>query len=94
MFENDEVLAFRDINQAAPTHILVIPKKHIPTLNDLSDDDIMISLLSAVKQIVKQEKVDTTGYRLVCNCNKQGGQEVYHLHFHILASRQMQWPPG
>jgi len=94
VFEDEQVLAFRDINPQAPVHILVIPKAHIATLNECDDAELAGSLLQTVVKIAKLEGVDKSGYRTVINCNKDGGQEVGHLHFHLLAKRQMQWPPG
>jgi len=94
VFENDQILAFRDINPRAPTHILVIPKTHIATLNDLDDSRLAGELLLAVGKIAEQEGLSEDGYRTVVNCNKKGGQEVYHLHLHLLGGRQMVWPPG
>jgi histidine triad (HIT) family protein len=94
VYEDEQVLAFRDINPQAPMHILVIPKRHIATLNDCNDSKLVADLLQAVVKIAKFEGVEEAGYRTVINCNKEGGQEVGHLHLHILAKRQMQWPPG
>lgn len=94
VYENDVVLAFRDINPQAPVHVLIIPKIHIATLNDLEDVALAGQLLQAATLIAKQEGLADTGYRTVINCNKQGGQEVYHLHLHVLGARQMMWPPG
>jgi len=94
VYENDQVLAFRDINPQAPVHVLVIPKQHIPTLNDLDDSNLAGTLMQAVMAIAKQLDLAESGYRTVVNCNKRGGQEVYHLHLHLLGGRQMQWPPG
>ena len=94
VFENDTVLAFRDINPQAPVHILIIPKIHIATLNDLNDTPLAGQLLQVAAQIAKQEGLAETGYRTVINCNKHGGQDVYHLHLHVLGERQMFWPPG
>lgn len=94
VFENDHVLAFRDINPRAPTHILIIPKAHIATLNDLEDSRLAGELLLAAGKIAGQLGLSEDGYRTVINCNKHGGQEVYHLHLHLLGGRQMAWPPG
>ncbi len=94
VFENDQLLAFRDINPQAPVHFLIIPKQHIPTLNDLSDPSLAAQLLLLPSQLAKQEGFAEDGYRTVINCNKHSGQEVYHLHLHVLAGRQMTWPPG
>lgn len=95
VYEDDLCLAFRDISPKAPVHILVIPKKPIASLADLSDEDeaLMGRCILTVHKVAKQEQLDN-GYRLVCNCGPDGGQEVPHLHFHLLGRRQMTWPPG
>jgi histidine triad (HIT) family protein len=94
VYENEQVLAFRDINPQAPVHILIIPKAHISTLNELHDASLAGHLLQAVIKVAAQEGLADDGYRTVINCNEQGGQEVYHLHLHVLGRRQMRWPPG
>ncbi|HIF54912.1 MAG: histidine triad nucleotide-binding protein [Methylococcales bacterium] len=94
VFEDEHVLAFRDINPQAPVHILIIPKAHVATLNDLEDATLSGHLLQCAIQLAKQEGLAEEGYRTVFNCNKQGGQEVYHLHMHLLGGRQLTWPPG
>lgn len=95
VFEDDTVLAFKDINPQAPIHILIIPKVHIATLNDLEDDPLLAGqLLQTAVKLAKQESLSEDGYRTVFNCNRKGGQEVYHLHLHLLGGRQMIWPPG
>jgi histidine triad (HIT) family protein len=96
VFEDDEILAFRDINPQAPTHILIIPKKPIATLNDVSAEDAPLigRLFLVAKQLAADLGVAEAGYRTVFNCNPAGGQEVYHIHLHLLAGRQMHWPPG
>jgi histidine triad (HIT) family protein len=94
VFEDENVLAFRDINPQAPVHILIIPKRHLATLNDLDDTQLAGQLLQTATQLAKQEGLSEAGYRTVFNCNKHGGQEVYHLHLHLLGGRQMTWPPG
>ena len=94
VFEDENILAFRDISPQAPVHILIIPKHHIPTLNELDDTLIAVQLLQTAVKLAKQEGLSDTGYRTVFNCNKHGGQEVYHLHLHLLGGRQMIWPPG
>ena len=94
VFEDDQILAFRDINAQAPTHILVIPKTHVATLNELDDAELAGRLLQTVSILAKQEGLAEDGYRTVINCNNHGGQEVYHLHLHLLGGRQMVWPPG
>jgi len=94
--ENEYVLAFRDIDPIAPTHILIIPKKHITTLNEInkSDQDLLGELLLTAKKIAKDEEINTSGYRTVFNCNSDGGQTVFHIHMHLLGGRPMAWPPG
>ena len=96
VFEDDHIFAFRDINPAAPTHVLVIPKKPIATVNDAQDSDALLlgKLLLTAARIAKEEGVAQDGYRLVVNCNQQGGQSVYHLHLHLLGGRDLTWPPG
>jgi len=96
VYEDDDVLAFRDIGPQAPLHVLVIPKEHISTLNDLEQRHATVlgKMYLAVKQIAAQEGVAEGGYRTVMNCNRDGGQTVYHIHLHMLGGRGMQWPPG
>jgi len=94
VYQDEAVLAFRDINPQAPVHILIIPKKHVETLNDLDDSDLAGHLLKTAVSLAKQEGLAEDGYRTVFNCNKNGGQEVFHLHLHLLGGRQMSWPPG
>ncbi len=94
VFENDEILAFHDIQPQAPIHILIIPKRHITTLNDADDAVLLGKLMQTAAQLAKTLDVAETGYRTVINCNPQGGQAVYHLHIHLLAGRQMKWPAG
>jgi len=95
-YENDDVLAFHDVNRQAPVHILIIPKVHISTINDLDDSDelIMGKLFSSAKIIAAQQGVSDDGYRLVVNCNEKAGQTIFHIHMHLLAGRSMKWPPG
>ena len=96
LFENERVLAFRDINPQAPIHYLVIPKKEIKTLNDIeeTDKDLIGELFTVAKDIAEQEGIAENGYRTIVNCNKHGAQTVYHIHLHVLGGRQMSWPPG
>jgi histidine triad (HIT) family protein len=96
VYEDDDILAFRDVNPQAPTHILIIPKKHIATINDLEDADIAVSgrMMLVAKQIAADEGIDQEGYRLVFNCNEGAGQAVFHIHMHVLGGRGMSWPPG
>lgn len=92
IFENDNIVAFNDLNPQAPVHILVIPKKHYPSLNEVDDVNLLGELMSAIREITK--KLGIKEYRTVLNTGKVAGQEVFHIHFHILAGRDMQWPPG
>jgi histidine triad (HIT) family protein len=94
VYEDSQVLAFRDINPQAPVHILIIPKLHIATLNDLESPELAGHLLLTANKLAKQEGLAEDGYRTVINCNDNGGQTVFHLHMHILGGRQMAWPPG
>ena len=94
VYEDDSVLAFRDINPQAPVHILIIPKVHVETLNDLDDSVLAGKLLQTAIKLADQEGLAEEGYRTVLNCNEKGGQEVFHLHMHLLGGRQMLWPPG
>lgn len=96
IFENEHVLAFEDVNPQAPVHILIIPRKHIATINDLqSDDGVLVGqLYMAAKKIAQEKGVADEGYRTVINCNQKAGQTVFHLHLHLLAGRAMTWPPG
>ena len=96
VFEDTEIMAFRDVNPQAPNHILVIPKKHIATLNhtDKKDEPLLGRMILAAKKLAATEGFDEAGYRLVFNVNSGGGQTVHHIHLHILAGRQMTWPPG
>jgi histidine triad (HIT) family protein len=96
VFEDDNVLAFEDINPKAPVHILIIPKQHISTINDIkSEHDALIGqMYLAAKMIAKEKSIAEDGYRAVMNCNRHGGQEVYHIHLHLLGGKQLTWPPG
>ena len=96
VYETDRVMAFRDINPQAKVHVLVIPKKHIPTLDEFPSDqpDLAGELFAAVKEVARLEGLDRGGYRTVINCREDGGQEVFHLHLHVLGGRKMIWPPG
>jgi len=95
IYEDDDVLAFHDVNPQAPTHVLIIPRKHIATVNDIDGDEmVMGKLFTAANVIAKQEGVNDDGYRLVVNTNQQAGQTVFHIHMHLLAGRNMNWPPG
>ena len=96
IYQNDDVLAFRDLNPQAPTHVLVIPKKHVSTINDIQPEDAELvgKMFLAAQQIAKDEGIDESGYRTVMNCNAGAGQTVFHIHLHVLGGRGMSWPPG
>lgn len=96
VFEDDDVLAFRDVNPQAPVHVLFIPKKPLASLNDAAAGDAMLigKLVLAACQWARAQGFADNGYRCVINCNRDGGQTVFHLHLHLLAGRQMHWPPG
>lgn len=95
VYEDDRILAFNDINPQAPTHVLVVPKKHIATLNDLSaDDDELLGEMIRRGAAIARERGLSTGYRLVFNTNRDAGQTVFHIHLHLLGGRSMHWPPG
>ena len=96
VYEDEDVLAFRDLHPQAPTHILVIPRKHIATVNDLDESDAVLigKLFLAAKKIAANEGFAENGYRLVMNTNGDAGQTVFHIHLHLLAGRPFHWPPG
>lgn len=95
IYEDDQVIAFNDINPQAPVHFLVIPKRHIACLNDLTEDDRqLVGHMVFAAQKVAREQGCEAGFRTVFNCNEDGGQTVYHIHLHVLGKRQMTWPPG
>ncbi len=94
--ETETTVAFRDINPQAPTHVLIIPRKHIATINDIEDEDreIIGSLYTAARNIAVAEGIADEGYRVVMNCNAGAGQTVFHVHLHLIGGRPMSWPPG
>ena len=96
ILENEDVVAFEDLHPQAPTHILVIPKKHIATLNDanVEDQTLLGKVILAATAIAKDRHISSSGYRLVCNTNPGAGQSVFHVHFHLLGGRTLAWPPG
>ena len=96
VYEDDELLAFNDINPQAPVHILIIPKKEIKTLNDIQieDKDILGKMILLAKDLAKKHKIDESGYRTVFNCNDDGGQTIFHIHLHLIGGRSLSWPPG
>ena len=97
VYEDDAVVAFRDLNPQAPIHVLIIPKKHIDSVNafEPSDKEVVAHIfVDVAPKLAKQLKIDESGYRLVINTGKEGGQTVGHLHVHLLGGRDMKWPPG
>ena len=97
VYENENVVAFKDISPEAPTHLLIVPKKHIPTTMDITEEDdktIIPEIFAAIRHLAKEFNLDQEGFRIVNNCGSNGGQTVDHLHFHLLGGRQLQWPPG
>lgn len=96
VLETDDVLAFRDLNPQAPTHVLVIPRKHIQSMDtlDAGDADLVAKVVAAAAQVARREGIAEAGYRSVMNTNAHGGQSVFHLHLHVLGGRPLSWPPG
>ena len=96
VYESEDIIAFKDIEPKAPIHCLIIPKKHISTINDIdgSNSNIIGLMYEAAAQLARTLNVDKDGYRVVMNCNSNGGQTVYHIHLHFLAGRRFSWPPG
>jgi histidine triad (HIT) family protein len=95
VYEDGQVVAFRDVDPKAPVHILIVPREQIPTINDLTPEHALLvgHMVLTAKKLATDEGLDT-GYRLVMNCNEAGGQTVFHLHMHLLGGRNMKWPPG
>lgn len=96
IYEDDEVLAFTDVNPQAPTHFLVIPKQAIATVNDIQPEqaELVGKLVLAAQKLAREKGIADDGYRLVMNCNEGAGQTVFHIHLHVLGGRSMTWPPG
>ncbi|MBN2134798.1 MAG: histidine triad nucleotide-binding protein [Acidobacteria bacterium] len=96
VYEDDSVFAFEDINPVAPIHILIVPKKHIATLNELEDEDTELTgkIVQTAKMIAADKGINEEGYRLIFNCQEKAGQTVFHIHLHILGGRTFGWPPG
>ena len=96
VYEDERVLAFNDINPQAPTHVLVVPKRHIATLNDVAsgDDQIVGEVIRRAAAIAKERGISAGGFRTVFNTNRDAGQTVFHVHLHLLGGRPMHWPPG
>ena len=96
VYEDENIIAFRDINPQAPTHILIIPKEHIETLNDIKQSygELLGAMHLTASYLAKEEGIQEKGYRTVFNCNRDAGQTVFHIHLHLLGGRSMSWPPG
>lgn len=96
VYEDDEVVAFKDINPKAPVHLLFIPKRHVSSMNEITEDDanILGKILMRIKDVAREQGIDEGGYRTIINCNKDAGQEVFHVHVHLLGGRKFAWPPG
>ena len=96
IYEDEDLVAFHDVNPQAPVHVLIVPRKEIPTINDLqpSDAELVGKMFLAAKKIAAQLNLAERGYRCVMNCNEEAGQTVFHLHLHLLGGRAMHWPPG
>ncbi len=96
VYEDEQLFAFADINPQAPMHVLVVPKQHIATLNDLTaaSDGLVGAMVRTAAAIAKQKGYDSPGYRTVFNCNAEAGQTVFHIHLHVLGGRRLAWPPG
>ncbi|MBM3327448.1 MAG: histidine triad nucleotide-binding protein [Calditrichaeota bacterium] len=96
VYQDEDIVAFRDINPQAPTHIQIITRRHIPTVQDLADEDsaLIAKMVLSANRLADEEFIAPKGYRLVFNCRVDGGQEIYHLHLHLLGGRRMTWPPG
>jgi len=96
IYQDEKAIAFNDINPQAPTHVLIVPREHIATINDLQKNhhELIGHLFQIAKNIAAEKGMSEDGYRVVMNCNKHGGQAVYHIHLHLLGERQMAWPPG
>lgn len=96
VYEDDKAIAFEDLNPKAPVHILIIPKKHLATSLEAKEEDkeLMGHLFLTTNKLAKEKGIDSSGFRLVINCNEDSGQTVFHLHFHLMGGRFMAWPPG
>ena len=96
LYEDDEIIAFYDLSPQAPKHFLVIPKEHITSAQEITEDnsDIIAKIFEVIPKLARQEEIAEKGFRIINNIGKQGGQSVDHIHFHILGGRDLQWPPG
>ncbi len=96
VYEDEHIVAFDDIYPQAPQHKIIVPKKHIATINEMTEDDKLLigHMMHTATQLAQRLNLQQDGYRLVMNCNEKGGQTVFHIHLHLLGGRQMTWPPG
>ena len=96
VYKDENLIAIKDVNPQAPTHLLIIPKKHFATLMDIEDSDkeLMGSVCTLAKSLARENDLEASGFRLVLNCGSGAGQSVFHIHFHLLGGRPMKWPPG
>lgn len=96
LYKDEDIVAFEDINPQAPTHILIIPRKHIATLDELKGDDYQLvgKIYQVANQLAAETDIIEDGYQIVANCKEDGGQVIYHIHFHLLGGRKLNWPPG
>lgn len=96
VYSDEQLFAIKDINPQAPTHLLIIPKKHIRTIMDIEDSDkeLIGSVYILAKKLAKENNLEASGYRVVVNCGSGAGQSVFHIHYHLLGGRPMKWPPG
>lgn len=96
VYEDKDIFAFEDINPQAPVHVLIVPKKHIEKSLDVTgqDKELIGSIFMVANKLAKEKGIAESGFRLVVNCNRDSGQDVFHIHFHLLGGRKMKWPPG
>lgn len=96
IYEDEKVIAFNDISPEAPIHFLVIPKAHIQSANDINEENsnIISHIFIVINKLVRELNIDQSGYRIINNCGKDGGQTVNHIHFHVMGNRELKWPPG
>ena len=94
VYQDEKVVAFNDVDPKAPVHVIIIPKAHFEKIEDVRSFSVFSDVFRAIKEIVKAKKLQQNGYRVIANSGKEGGQAVGHVHFHVMAGRQMAWPPG
>ncbi|MFC1576461.1 histidine triad nucleotide-binding protein [Candidatus Omnitrophota bacterium] len=96
VYKDDQLVAFEDMRPRAPVHIVIIPKKHIERVSDIGEGETRLAgeMVAAAAKLAREKNIESSGYRLVMNCNKDAGQEVFHLHLHLMGGRKFKWPPG